>query len=314
MNSRFNFIIPFLIASILFFSAATKSFAESFSRSLTIGSTGEDVVLLQQLLNQDSRTMIAESGAGSPGNETGIFGGLTKAAVIRFQELYSDEILKPAGLTRGTGFVGVGTLKKLKAVAQGVGGGSTIALTGLYPSQAAPNTFVTVQGVGFTEKSTVLFAGTPVQARLLGVNSLQFVVPPYTSGGFQKVTVRDERGNVSNVLEMMITGPAVSVDKMPVITQVNPARGGLGTTITITGSGFALTPTNTIYTGYSKIPNTASVDGKTLSFTIPSYMSQFDFSQTDFSGLDGEATLPFGIAVENTNGMSEYSLFTFVVH
>ena len=50
----------------------------SFSRSLTVGSSGTDVKCLQALLNQSSDTQVASSGAGSPGNETTTFGSLTR--------------------------------------------------------------------------------------------------------------------------------------------------------------------------------------------------------------------------------------------
>ena len=44
---------------------------------------------------------------------TGNFLNLTKQAVIRFQEKYKDEILKPLGLEKGTGFVGPLTRNKI---------------------------------------------------------------------------------------------------------------------------------------------------------------------------------------------------------
>lgn len=74
-------------------------------RNLTSGSSGEDVKLLQQIL--------LKAGVYPEGLITGFFGNLTKQAVIRFQEKYAGEILTPAGLAKGTGFVGSGTRKKL---------------------------------------------------------------------------------------------------------------------------------------------------------------------------------------------------------
>ncbi len=69
-----------------------------FTRSLTVGSTGTDVMELQKVLNSNPATAVAATGVGSAGNESSFFGGLTKAAVAKFQSFNS--------ITPAVGFFG----------------------------------------------------------------------------------------------------------------------------------------------------------------------------------------------------------------
>src|SRR3989344_8303242 len=79
-----------------------------FNVNLTMGSTGADVMNLQKVLNSDVSTQVAASGVGSAGNESSYFGGLTKAAVIKFQNKY--------GITPAVGYVGPITRAKLNSM------------------------------------------------------------------------------------------------------------------------------------------------------------------------------------------------------
>lgn len=81
----------------------------TFTRSLTIGSTGADVLALQQLLNDEGFT-VSETGAGAPGQETTYFGGRTQQALIKYQNFYRADILEPVGLQFGTGYFGPSTI------------------------------------------------------------------------------------------------------------------------------------------------------------------------------------------------------------
>jgi len=85
----------------------------SFLHNLQLGMSSMDIRYLQIVLNSDAETRLSESGAGSPGQETSVFGNLTKTAVIKFQEKYADEILTPWGLSVGNGFIGSTTREKL---------------------------------------------------------------------------------------------------------------------------------------------------------------------------------------------------------
>lgn len=76
------------------------------ARNLQYGDRLEDVRTLQKILNANGFT-IAQSGGGSPGNETTFFGPATKRAVIAFQ--------KAKGITPTSGYYG----PKTRAIMQG---------------------------------------------------------------------------------------------------------------------------------------------------------------------------------------------------
>jgi peptidoglycan hydrolase-like protein with peptidoglycan-binding domain len=86
----------------------------SFTRTLTLGSTGADVKQLQQFLNSHG-FIVASTGNGSKGHETTYYGPATAAAISRFQLAHFSTILAPYGLTRGTGSFGPATMKVVNA-------------------------------------------------------------------------------------------------------------------------------------------------------------------------------------------------------
>jgi hypothetical protein len=88
----------------------------TWTRDLSIGSTGGDVMKLQQFLNADADTRIAASGVGSVGMETEYYGALTAAAVSKMQVKYRADILSPANLVNPTGYFGPSSRAKANAL------------------------------------------------------------------------------------------------------------------------------------------------------------------------------------------------------
>ncbi|TSC85612.1 MAG: hypothetical protein G01um10148_998 [Parcubacteria group bacterium Gr01-1014_8] len=90
--------------------------SRTLTAALKIGDTKPEVITLQKMLN-GSGFVLAESGPGSPGNETSTFGPLTRAAV-RTLQCHSKIICSGDEKTTGFGFVGPRTRAALMQFAK----------------------------------------------------------------------------------------------------------------------------------------------------------------------------------------------------
>ncbi len=111
-NFTKKYLSIFFLISLIVLPQITS--AKVFNRILKQGDRGDDVLLLQKVLNSFPELQVSSSGAGSKGNETNFFGGATKKAIIRLQNKYKTEILDPQGLSSGLGNVDFLTAKKLE--------------------------------------------------------------------------------------------------------------------------------------------------------------------------------------------------------
>ena len=83
-----------------------KATTQTINQNLSFGAKNSAVNVLQACLAKFPDIYPS-------GKITGLFGEETRQAVIKFQEKYPDDILKPAGITKGNGKVGTATRAKL---------------------------------------------------------------------------------------------------------------------------------------------------------------------------------------------------------
>jgi len=221
-----------------------------FVRNLSIGDAGEEVRNLQKVLNSDSRTKLASSGPGSPGNETTFFGPLTQAAVIKFQDLYASEILHPLGLVRGTGFVGPSTRAKLNEL---VLSGAGVLVAQETPAPTSP-ALIPRTTPPTPPETTQEAAPTVVEDTVIGTGLFSF-------------------GLGSD--ELLIFFPS-------------KYNGVSGTEVTLSGSGF--TPTqNTLHFGTRTITNITTLRSGELTFTVPDLLpARYKISVSNANGTSNE--------------------------
>lgn len=93
-------------------SQTTPVTKKTFTLAMSVGSKNNQVLLLQQTLNARTETQLAQTGAGSPGNETNYFGPITRKAVEKFQLFHS---IVPQ-TDPGFGFVGPKTRAVLNSL------------------------------------------------------------------------------------------------------------------------------------------------------------------------------------------------------
>lgn len=304
------------------------------TKNLRLGDVGPEVKELQKFLNQDFRTVIAQNGLGSRNQETEYFGVLTQNAVIRFQELYKNDVLTPAGLLRGTGVVGQYTRSKIQSLTNQGKQQSTndVSLSNQVPPlpivaeeknslisllfavkpklfalsryRALPGETIEIHGLGFEAKgNSVFFGEREVLNQVSDGASIFVTVPNDLANGSYNVWVKNSKGSTFDAKFGNYFTVSDTAALLPVIQSALPQKISLSANqvlvkVTLSGSTDGVTLTTTLgeVLQVTWVNNEAEINVSSLS----GYSDvKKNLSQTD----NGE--VPLYIYAKNSAGFSD---------
>ncbi|MBI4068081.1 peptidoglycan-binding protein [Candidatus Kaiserbacteria bacterium] len=200
-----------------------------------------------------------------------------------------------------------------------------LSITYVTPNSGAVGSVVTVYGYGFSTEGNAVHLGNGIIANLSSFDgrSLSFTVPAQLSGYGTQMTqlmtynlyVTNQLGQNSNVTQFIVTSLTGSGTSQGLVTlnTLSPGQGQKGTQIQLIGSGFSAND-NSVHFGIGGLRNVSSVNGTTIYYTIPQYVSTCDLIVG--SGCAAPATKvvagSYAVYVTNGNGSTQALNFTVI--
>ncbi len=194
----------------------------------------------------------------------------------------------------------------------------SLSITYISPNAGAVGSVVTVYGYGFSTEGNAAHLGNGIIANLRSFDgrSLSFTVPAQLSGyGTQAIQlmtynlyVTNQLGQNSNSTQFTVTSLAGSGTSQGSVTlnTLSPWQGQKGTQVMLLGSGFTAND-NVVHFGIGGLRNVSSVNGATIYYTIPQYVSPCDL--VIGSGCAATATQvvagSYPVYVTNGNGATQ---------
>lgn len=190
----------------------TSMSAPSFTRDLTVGSTGSDVMDLQKWLNGQGYT-VAATGAGSPGNESTYFGSLTKAALAKWQA--ANSVSPAAGY--------FGPISRAKVASMGTG--TTTGTTGTGTGTGTGTTQLPAPASGLR---VALSANNPAVGSLIAGSARASVLAVnLTAGAASGITVSELKFRKVGVISDTNISGAYLVENGKVVAQYQSLSSGV---------------------------------------------------------------------------------------
>jgi hypothetical protein len=183
-------------------------------------------------------------------------------------------------------------------------GGPTVTSINPISGPTSGNSIVTIIGTGFTSSgTTVRFGGTLAVHSFIDSQTLVAVSPAH-SAGVADVIVTTPGGSSPNTIADDFTYTGVNV---PIVTSLLPTSGGIGASVTITGSGFSGATSVTF--GGVAATFTVNTDGQ-ITATVP--------STTPLGVVDVRVTTPQGTSAnttaDNFTNTSSGQLITYTLY
>ena len=257
--------------------------ALTFTTNLTLGSTGADVINLQQ-------TLVAQGYLVMPiGVSYGYFGPLTQSAVAKWQAVkgispavgYFGPISRSVMATQTSPTNPISTVPTpLPSVTPtpsvSLPSTDTPSLPGMRPNriilfrttpyEVRPGDAITLDGSGFSKTlNKVYFDGSyDVTATSTNGAVMKVIVPGGLSEGKHNLSVSNVLGTSNSDNPNIII--SIKVTNNPQPAPIIESASIVGDTVTIVGSGF--TSSNNIYTTFGSFPSTMSAVGDTITFNL----------------------------------------------
>ncbi len=247
-------------------SGSSSVSAPTFTRSLTVGSTGADVKSLQQWLNAKGYA-VATSGAGSAGNETEYFGPATKAAVAKWQTA--------VGLFAG-GFFGPQSRAKVASMSVTPPGTTPPVVTP--PGTTPPVVTAPASGLVASLASSNPTAGALISSAASAAARVPVLAVSLTAGNSGAMNVSQIKFTKVGVISDSSISGAYLTESGKVIAQYNSLSGGV---LIFSGLGISVGAgqTRTFELAIDPAQNLSA--GNTVAFRVN---AAADVSATDVAG------------------------------
>jgi RHS repeat-associated protein len=237
-----------------------------------------------------SVTIAGSNFGATQGTSTVSFGGVQATSITSWSSTQIVAVV-PGAAPAGPGLVTV-TVNSISSPSSVTFNVIKPAISSITPPAAQVGGTVTLNGSGFGSSqasSTIQFNGIAASANSWSDTSVTVTVPANATTGPVTVT---EDGVTSNGVQFTVSQPLT-------VTGISPNSGPIGTTVTITGTGFGATQSNSTLNFYGATATAISSWSDTqIVATVPS----------------GIATGPAWVTVANISGIGPTFALTTTVH